>query len=173
MRLLLHVCCADCGLKMISVLDETDEVVAYYYNPNIHPRSEYQSRLAAVKKMLNIKIVVPDWRPGDYFSNIDMKNRCGSCWRLRLKEVARYAKENGFEAFSSTLLSSKYQNRKMVEKTGDVVGKEYGIVFWKPKEMNCDLKTSGFYKQFFCGCIYSMRERFEEKYAGKPDVRIG
>lgn len=163
-KILLHVCCADCGLKMLAGADEENEIMVYYYNPNIHPRSEYLSRLAAVQKMIKNKIIVPDWRPEEYFKNIDAKDRCQSCWQLRLRKTAEYAAKNGFDGFGSTLVASKYQQREKIIEIGEDLARKYKLVFWQPKEINCELKTSGFYKQFFCGCVYSLRERFEEKY---------
>jgi len=81
-----------------------------------------------------------------------------------LEATAKYAAENNFEVFSSTLVTSEYQNQEKIEKIANKLAEKYKIKFWKPKEMCCDLKTSGFYKQFFCGCVYSLRERYEEKY---------
>lgn len=164
MKLLLHLCCADCGLKMLEEMSQEAEVTVYYYNPNIHPRAEYLARLAAVQRMIKTKIIVPDWRPGEYFKDVDVKNRCIDCWKLRLERTAAFAKDNGFEQFSSTLLASQYQNRDKISAIGEQLSIKYGIEFWKPKKINCELRTSGFYKQFFCGCVYSLRERFEEKY---------
>jgi predicted adenine nucleotide alpha hydrolase (AANH) superfamily ATPase len=74
---------------------------------------------------------------------------------------------NGFEYFSSTLVTSEYQDQKSIEKIAESKAKKMGIKFWKAKNICCDLKTSGFYKQFFCGCVYSMKERYEEKYKVK------
>jgi len=186
MKLLLHACCADCALKFLeSAKTENIETTIYYYNPNIHPRAEYLTRLLALRKVVEKKanIIVPDWRPRDYFNRINPSplgklgvspfdngdpvgkpNRCIKCWNLRLEATAKYAAENNFEVFSSTLVTSEYQNQEKIEKIANKLAEKYKIKFWKPKEMCCDLKTSGFYKQFFCGCVYSLRERYEEKY---------
>lgn len=186
MKLLLHACCADCALKFLeSAKNEDLETTIYYYNPNIHPRAEYLTRLLALRKVLEkkVKIIVPDWRPREYFEslnpseptpnpsldkegrkNLDRPSRCIKCWNLRLEATAKYATENGFDAFSSTLVTSEYQDQAKIEKIANNKAKKYGISFWKPKKICCDLKTSGFYKQFFCGCVYSMKERYEEKY---------
>jgi len=154
-------------------------VVIYYYNPNIHPRAEYLTRLLALRKVVEKKarIVVPDWRPREYFECINLpptpffdktgaikEQRCVRCWNLRLEATAKYAAENGYDTFSSTLVTSQYQDQDKIEKIAEAKAIKYKIKFWKPKEMCCDLKTSGFYKQFFCGCVYSMKERYEEKY---------
>ncbi len=175
MKLLLHACCADCALKFLeSIKNENLETTIFYYNPNIHPRAEYLARLGAIKKMLRekAKIIVPDWRPREYFQSTPnpsfnkegKKNRCLSCWNLRLEKTAKYAAKNGFETFSSTLVTSEYQDQEKIQKIAEAKAKKYKIKFWKPEHVCTCLKTAGFYKQFFCGCVYSMRERYEEKY---------
>jgi len=192
MKLLLHACCADCCFKFLkSTEDQNLETTIYYYNPNIHPRAEYTARLKAMQQIAaenKIKIIVPDWRPREYFENLNpspigklgaslldppeagrqgdliKEERCIKCWNLRLEATAKYAAENGFDAFSSTLVTSEYQDQEKIEKIAENKAVKYKIKFWKPKEICCDLKTSGFYKQFFCGCVYSLRERYEEKY---------
>lgn len=173
MKLLLHACCADCALKFLeSAKAEKIERTIYYYNPNIHPRAEYSARLKAMQQVAlenKVKIIIPDWRPVEYFEkvgqeNLERANRCVRCWDLRLDKSAEYAAKNGFEAFSSTLVTSEYQDEEKIEKIAKAKAEKYKIKFWRPKEVVKELKTSGFYKQFFCGCVYSLRERYEEKY---------
>lgn len=191
MKLLIHACCADCLLKMVESVKlekKFDEIEVYYYNPNIHPRSEYQSRLKAMQLMIGgLKMIIPDWRPSEYFQGtnpskspldpptaaqswraskggLKKSERCPRCWRLRLEKTAEFAKKNGFEAFTSTLLTSEYQNSEMIEKIGKEVGEKYQIEFFIPKNVCKKLETKGFYKQVFCGCCYSLVERFEEKF---------
>jgi predicted adenine nucleotide alpha hydrolase (AANH) superfamily ATPase len=185
MKLLLHACCADCALKFLeSAKNENIEVTIFYYNPNIHPRAEYSARLKAMQQICTenkVKIIIPDWRPREYFESFNLSalraspldrgdlekpNRCIKCWNLRLEATAKYAKQNRFEAFSSTLVTSEYQDQDKIEKIALEKAKKYDIKFWKPKEVVKELKTSGFYKQFFCGCVYSLKERYEEKYRG-------
>ena len=182
MKLLIHACCADCLLKMVESIKAEkrfDEIEVYYYNPNIHPRSEYQSRLKAMQLMIgDLKMVVADWKPSEWFENnlpkslfdkrdFSKPNRCIKCWELRLGRTAEFAKKNGFEAFSSTLLTSEYQNEKMIEKIGKEIGEKIGIEFFIPQNICKKLETKGFYKQVFCGCCYSLVERFEEKFNEK------
>lgn len=174
MRLLLHACCTDCILKFIDSIKEEKEkfkeIVVYFYNPNIQPRSEYLSRLKSLQKIAeekNIRVIVPDWSPKEYFKSIKSKKkgkRCLDCWSLRLEKSFKYAKENGFKMVSSTLISSQYQNREKIEEIGNNLAKKYGIEFWIAKNINCKLKTKGFYKQNYCGCCYSLVERSEEKF---------
>lgn len=122
MKLLLHACCADCALKFLeSAKSEDLEATIFYYNPNIHPRAEYLTRLLAIRKVVNekTKIIVPDWKPSEYFSAqggsatadppeagrqgdiVGRPNRCVKCWSLRLEATAKYAVENGYDTFSS------------------------------------------------------------------------
>lgn len=175
MKLLIHACCTDCLLKMVESIkaeNNFEEIQIYYYNPNIHPRSEYQSRLKAMQLMIkDLKLIIPDWKPSDYFekvgSGVKKPERCLKCWNLRLEKTAKFAKENGFESFTSTLLTSEYQNGEMIEKIGKEIGKKYEIDFFVPKNVCKHLETKGFYKQVFCGCCYSLVERFEEKFNEK------
>jgi epoxyqueuosine reductase len=169
MKLLLHACCADCVLKFLESAKEKkfDEINVYYYNPNIHPRSEYQSRLAAIQQVLpkTVKLIIPDWRPQDYFSVVkNPDDRCSFCWRLRLSKTAEYAVKNNYSHFSSTLLTSHYQDQNIIKNVGVSLAETHKVSFYIPKNICSDLETSGFYKQFFCGCVYSLEERFEEKY---------
>ena len=182
MKMLIHACCADCLLKMVESIKEEnkfEEIQVYYYNPNIHPRSEYQSRLKAMQLMIgDLKMIVPDWKPSEWFGSmkptlpslekggLKKSERCPKCWKLRLKETANFAKENGFDSFSSTLLTSEYQNSEKIQKIGKIIGKKYNIHFLIPKNICKKLETKGFYKQVFCGCCYSLIERFEEKFRG-------
>ncbi|HEX8923434.1 MAG TPA: epoxyqueuosine reductase QueH [Patescibacteria group bacterium] len=175
MKLLLHGCCADCSLKFLESIKENkdiDEVDIYYYNPNIHPRSEYVSRLEAMQKICKetgTKLIIPDWSPKEYFKiqnpgATTEKERCPKCWDLRLGKTTMFAKEKGYEYFSSTLVTSQYQNQVAIRKIAQKWEKETGVKFFEPEKVCCELETKGFYKQFFCGCVYSMKERFEEKY---------
>ena len=168
-KLLLHACCADCVLKFIesAKADNFDDVVVYYYNPNIHPRAEYLTRLKAIQS-LNLNLVVADYSPKDYFQVLEgpaLPGRCHACWSLRLSKTADYALNYGFTHFSSTLVTSEYQDTKTIITIANNLSKKLKIKFYLPKEICCDLKTTGFYKQFFCGCVYSLTERYQEKYS--------
>lgn len=177
MKLLIHACCADCLLKMMeSIKNEREikkmnEIEIYYYNPNIHPRSEYLARLKAFKQVAEdkkIKTVTANWSPKEWFSkmngNFEKPNRCENCWELRLKKSFEYAAKNNFEAVSTTLLTSHYQNKNKIEEIGKSFEKEFGIKFLVPDKLSCDLKTTGFYKQNYCGCCYSLAEAWGEKF---------
>lgn len=167
-KLLLHACCTDCVLKFIESAksDNFDNITVYYYNPNIHPRAEYLTRLKAIQS-LNLNLVVADYSPKDYFQVLAgpaRPGRCINCWNLRLSKTADYAVKNGFTHFSSTLVTSEYQDQSTIKNVGALLAKAHKIKFYIPKHICCDLKTTGFYKQFFCGCVYSLTERYQEKY---------
>jgi predicted adenine nucleotide alpha hydrolase (AANH) superfamily ATPase len=181
MPILIHACCADCALKLIKTLNnqgyDSKDITIYFYNPNIHPRSEYCSRLKAIQKISEeekLKLVVADWSPKEYFGAIKTKSfpnpsfdkarRCIKCWKLRLERSAEYAKEKGFEQFSSTLLSSHYQDSEKIKKIGKHIADNYNLNFFIPEKIDKDLHTKGFYKQIYCGCCYSLKERMEEKF---------
>lgn len=156
MKLLIHGCCADCLLKMkesVKKRKRISEIKVYYYNPNIHPRSEYQSRLKAMQQITKKdELIVADWRPKEYFEAIKSRvkgKRCLDCWKLRLEKTAQFASKNGYQAFSSTLLrSSNYQNDKRIEEIGKV-GEKYKIEFVLPKNLCKELDTKGFTNRFF------------------------
>jgi epoxyqueuosine reductase len=186
--MLLHVCCADCTLKFIESLKNipeyrNTEIHLFYYNPNIHPQSEFTARQMALKKIAeenNLKLIVKNWTPDDYFSNIgdlngvsrnDKKLRCPRCWQLRLSRTFQYAKENGFSEVSSTLVTSKYMDQDRVLEIANKLADKYEIKFIKPNVSSCDIKTSGFYKQNYCGCVYSLKEKLEEKHLVKTLIK--
>jgi epoxyqueuosine reductase len=170
LKLVVHTCCADCLLNTINYLQKKNivpseqNIVCLYYNPNIHPRSEYLERLNAIKKILpkEIKLVVADYKPKEYIDAIGETNskpeRCKICWTLRLKFLFDYAKKNNIKIVTTTLLSSNYQNREEILRIGKELEKEYGIKFLEVDTgENC--KHSGFYKQNYCGCCLSLMEK--------------
>ena len=123
MKILLHICCAPCliyPLKRIN--DQGFTAKGFYYNPNIYPVDEYNRRKEAVialSKELKIGTELPEYLPAEFSravnANYQAPQRCAGCWRLRLQRTALYAKENGFDAFSSTLLVSPYQNQDLLK----------------------------------------------------------
>ncbi|MHC1716848.1 MAG: epoxyqueuosine reductase QueH [Candidatus Dojkabacteria bacterium] len=174
--LLVHTCCADCFLNSMKYLqeenlvDERTEIVSLFYNPNIHPRSEYYERLNALKKViagvkdLKIKLVIPDYRPTEYMEMVrdNLQKRCQSCWELRLRYVFQYARENGIKYLTSTLLTSHYQSKDIIMKIVNKINKEYSLEFIEVDD-RCNCKNTGFYKQNYCGCCFSLIEKMESK----------
>ncbi len=173
MRLLLHTCCAPCLIYPLERLkDKGFEVTCFFYNPNIHSFSEYNKRkeaLADFSKWNAIDTIYLDYVPSDFFRAINLKEhkpeRCAICWRLRLTKTAEFAKEKGFDYFSTTLLVSPYQDHELLKKIGDEIAKERNIIFYyedfRPgfKKAQETAKQKGMYLQKYCGCIYSETER--------------
>jgi len=173
MKLLLHTCCAPCLIYPLERLREKGyEVTGFFYNPNIHPFSEYKSRKQAVEG-LNTEVVYPEYLPQEFFQEINNKEtnpgRCTACWELRLRKTAKQAKEKGFQYFSTTLLVSPYQDQELLKKIGHAVAKDEGVEFYyedfRPgfRTAHDKAKQQGIYCQKYCGCIYSEIERHNKK----------
>jgi epoxyqueuosine reductase len=179
--MLLHVCCADCGLKMTDAISrdpsmKNEEIHLYFYNPNIHPQSEFTARQVALQKIAaekNLKLIIANWTPGDYFnaqSALDDQQRfnkalrCPNCIRLRLTRTFEFAAQNGYTSVSSSFQTSNYVPNGVLLEIGRELSERTGLLFYEPQEIDCDLKTKGFYKQNYCGCAYSLLERMGEKY---------
>lgn len=178
-NILIHTCCADCLLNTVKNLKKAGHITSksnialLFYNPNIHPRSEYLERLNAVKKILpkvqeyaNTKLTIPNYSPKEYFAQIlpkgtDEATRCVFCWQMRLKNLFEYAKKNGFEYVTTTLLTSHYQDRDKILQIAHALAKEYGIALLEVDHL-CNEKHSGFYKQNYCGCCFSLTEKYLE-----------
>jgi len=176
MKILLHICCANCAISPIEkIRAEGNEVVGYFFNPNIHPYQEYQKRLDALKQYsekTGLQVIYRDeYLLEEFLRNVSHreKERCQYCYSLRLEATAQEAKNKGFDAFSTTLLESAHQNHALIKETGERMGKKVGILFYyedfrqnwrKGVEVS---KAMGLYRQQYCGCIYSEKERFMGK----------
>ncbi len=169
-RLLLHICCAPCLCHPYRVLSsENVDFTGFWYNPNIHPYQEYQARLQSVKDFARehkMPAVFRDDYPLEQTLELLSRERCQGCYRLRLEETARQAKAQGFQAFSSTLLYSIYQKHDLIRELGTEIGKRQGVEFYYR-----DLRTGweegrrismeeNLYRQKYCGCIFSERDRY-------------
>lgn len=173
-NIVIHTCCADCLLNALTnlesrgVINSKTSIISLFYNPNIHPRAEFYERLNAVKKIFpklkekwNIKLVIPDYSPKEYMKEILEKgseNRCGLCWELRLRFAFEYAKKNEFKNLTTTLLTSHYQDKEILEKIAKKIGKKYNIKFHTIDDSSNKVH-SGFYKQNYCGCCFSLTEK--------------
>jgi epoxyqueuosine reductase len=165
-KTLVHVCCADCGLKLLDQL--SGEVVLYFYNPNIHPESEWKARKEAVKQVFadkKVDLIFTNWTPKDYFSQVPGPvDRCRYCWRVRLAQTFAYAAAHGFDQVSSTLFTSLYHDQTVLRGIAQALSDEHKIGMFFPTKTDHCKKTVGFYKQNYCGCIYSLGEKYREKY---------
>lgn len=176
MRILLHTCCGPCSIFPVSVLRaEGHRVTACYANPNIHPYREWEKRLATLREYLaaeGVDLEVDDrYDLKGYLAAVlpladDPARRCPACYRIRLAEVARRAAEGGYHAFSTTLLVSPYQKHEAVAEAGHQAGRACGVSFYyrdfRPgwKEAVRVSRELGMYRQGYCGCLFSERERY-------------
>ncbi len=172
-KVLLHTCCAPCSLSCIEPLRaEGIEPVAFWYNPNIHPWKEYEARrdcLLTYAPTIGMQVeVLEEYGLRDFVRHVagDIDHRCTWCYEHRLAVSARYAAEHGYEAYTTTLLSSVYQNHELIAAAGERYAKEYGVQFlyrdFRPhfREGNAKARELGFYMQKYCGCVFSEEDRY-------------
>lgn len=188
-RLLLHACCAPCSSYVLEYLSNYFEIDLLYYNPNISPKEEYEKRLEELKRLIG---AMPFKRPvrllpckydGEVFAEMakglelvpEGGERCEKCFRLRLTEAAREARQGGYDYFTTTLSISPLKNAETLNRIGEEVGKEMGVPhlpadFKKKDGYKRSLELSreyGLYRQDYCGCLYSKAEREAEKRKGE------
>lgn len=185
MKLLLHVCCGPCALYPLKVLRAGGhEVQGYFFNPNIHPYAEYVRRKETLEAFAKSEgwpvIFAREYPVEEYFRSVAYResDRCRFCYVLRLRQTARVAKNGGFEAFTTTLLVSPFQKHDLIREVGESAAAEYGLTFAYHDfragfaEAVRRSKELGMYRQKYCGCIYSEKERFirEERKNGSISV---
>ena len=173
MKTLLHICCAPCANQCVDVL-RTDgfQVSGFWYNPNIHPFTEYRSRRNTLREYA-AAIELPVIEKNDYglrpFVRAvaeDIEKRCGKCYEMRLFETAKQAKALGFDSFTSSLFISPYQNHELMREVAERAALENGVEFlyrdFRPyfKAGQEYARTQGFYMQKYCGCVFSEEERY-------------
>lgn len=178
-KLLLHCCCAPCSSHCLEVLHQYFDITAYFYNPNITDYDEYIKRYHElsrfVKNVYTDKTVVTFLEEHDSKRFLDMAKgmehlpergaRCYECYKLRLDKSARYAKENGFDVFTTTLSISPHKNAAWLNEIGEELSDKYGITYlysdFKKKngyKRSIELSEQyGLYRQNFCGCEFSRR----------------
>lgn len=177
MKLLLHTCCAPCSVYCIDTLrNEGIEPTVYWFNPNIHPYMEYKARrdcLNEYTKLINVEAIFEDdYGLKEFCKNVigDLENRCVNyCYKVRLEQTVKYAKEHGYDSFSTTLLVSPYQNHEAIKELGEKLAKEYGIEFVYRdfrvgfREGQRKARELGLYMQKYCGCIFSEEDRYYDR----------
>ena len=176
--LLLQSCCGPCSSYVLAYLVEFFDITLLFYNPNIQPREEYNKRLFWLERLAggyngDIKLLQCGY-DGESFERVSAGfeeepeggTRCTECFRLRLGETARLAKERGFEYFCSTLTLSPHKDSERINKLGLAFEREYGVK-WLPSDFkkrggygrSLELsKQLGLYRQSYCGCIFSLAE---------------
>ena len=173
MKTLLHICCAPCANQCVDVL-RTDgfQVSGFWYNPNIHPFTEYRSRRNTLREYA-AAIELPVIEKNDYglrpFVRAvaeDIEKRCVKCYEMRLFETAKQAKALGFDSFTSSLFISPYQNHELMREVAERAALENGVEFlyrdFRPyfKAGQEYARAQGFYMQKYCGCVFSEEERY-------------
>lgn len=176
MKLLMHTCCAPCSVMCIETLKaEGIEPTLYWYNPNIHPLKEYKMRkntLVDYASSINVKLILEnEYGLRKFIEGIypDFDDRCGFCYKIRLEKTAEYASQNGYDAFTSTLLVSPYQNHGLMKKIANEAAEKFGVKFlyrdFRPffKEGQEKAKEKELYMQKYCGCVFSEEDRYTQK----------
>ncbi len=175
-KLLLHTCCAPCSSYVLEYLASIFDITVYYYNPNITEKNEYTFRTEEVKRLLaemtdnTVHFAEGEYEPKSFFDAVkglesekEGGKRCSRCYRLRIKKTAEYAKEHGFDYFTTTLSISPLKNAEKLNEIGkeesEKVGVKYLFSDFKKKngyKRSIELsKKYNLYRQNYCGCIFS------------------
>ena len=184
-RLMLHSCCAPCSSYTLEYLSDFFEISVLYYNPNISPEAEFEKRFEEQKRLIEslpaknkISLIKGDYNPSEFYEiakgleNVkEGYERCFKCYRLRLEKTAQIAKENDFDYFCTTLSISPLKNSQKINEIGFDIAEKYGVK-WLPSDFK---KKEGYkrsielsrkydlYRQDFCGCVYSKKEKESEE----------
>ena len=188
--ILLHSCCAPCSSYCLEYLSKYAKITAFYYNPNITDRAEYEHRVAELQRLIeemfkkDSEVYRPNFLEGEYnpdaFYNIakglesepECGRRCIKCYDLRLRKTAEEAVRGGYDYFTTTLTISPLKDAQILNRLGIKLGEEYGV-----KYLPSDFKKNGgyqrsielsrdfnLYRQNFCGCEYSKGGTYGEKH---------
>lgn len=184
-RLLLHSCCAPCSSAVLEYLSQYMSITVFYFNPNIFPEEEFLHRIAELKRLIGelpcqnkVNFIEHGWQSERFYSAVKgLENipeggeRCFACYRLRLEETAKLAAETGFDYFTTTLSVSPYKNAGKLNEIGEELAEKYGVKhlpsdFKKRDGYKRSIELSakyGLYRQDYCGCIFSKKEREQVK----------
>ena len=178
--LLLHSCCGPCSSSVLELLAQYFDVTVLWYNPNLYPEEEFIKRLDTQKQLIDAigkdgvpaKLLILPWRSEEYFARVkglenepEEGRRCHECFRLRLYETAKTAKEQGFAWFCTTLTVSSRKDAVVINAIGREAAAEYGVK-WLPSEFKKRegnhrsiilSQKYGLYRQEYCGCVFSLK----------------
>jgi predicted adenine nucleotide alpha hydrolase (AANH) superfamily ATPase len=192
-KVLLHSCCAPCAGEIMEAISASGiEQTILFYNPNIHPIEEYEIRKNENKRYadkLGIECIDLDYDMKNWFSRVkglekepERGKRCTVCFDMRFEVTALYAKEHGFEVFSSSLGISRWKDLKQINGCGERAaskyeGMEYWSINWRKKGGSARMlelsKKENFYQQEYCGCSYSLRDSNEWRVKNnRPKIKI-
>ena len=180
-KLLLHSCCAPCSSYVLEYLSNYFYLTVLYYNPNIYPEDEYYHRAVEQKEFPTkypVTFVEGNFEPERFYETVkgyenirEGGERCFRCYELRLREAAEYAKKLNCDYFTTTLSISPMKNAAKLNAIGGMLAEEYGIPYlYSDFKKRDGYKRStvisaeyGMYRQDYCGCVFSKREREEQK----------
>ena len=193
-KLLLHSCCAPCEGEVLETLLHSEiQPTVFFYNPNIHPKKEYEIRKEEDKRFcekMGIEHVDVDYDPMTWFKRIkglewepERGARCTQCFDMRFERTALYAHENNFQIISSSLGISRWKNMAQINSCGERAASRYSnITYWTynwrkaggSQRMIEISKRENFYQQEYCGCVYSLRDTNKWRTSqGRKKVEIG
>lgn len=175
--LFLHSCCAPCSSYVLEYLSQYFEITVFFYNPNIFPREEYRKRVEEMRRLIvemkfshPVKLTEGRYDPQEFFAMAkgleqipEGGERCFKCYRLRMEEAARLAKEGGYDYFTTTLSISPLKNAVKINEIGEDLEKQYQVThlpsdFKKKNGYKRSIELShehNLYRQNYCGCVYS------------------
>jgi predicted adenine nucleotide alpha hydrolase (AANH) superfamily ATPase len=176
-KLLLHICCATCAAYALDLLKRDYGVTAFFYNPNIYPADEYQHRFSEAQDYCQKNSIPFIEEPPDqdkwflltkgHEKDPERGERCTICYRMRLQKTAEYAHMHNFDLFGTDLSISPHKDAERLNKLGKELEKQHGVKYLEADFKKQDgfkkamkiSKREGFYRQDYCGCIYSMKAR--------------
>ena len=183
MKMLLHACCGPCACYPSEKLRaDGKDFDILYFNPNIHPYKEFKQRLSTLmdfcKKQQIELFVDKEYNLEECVRGMlaEPTVRCAYCYRMRLRYAAKFAKENGYDCFSTTLLVSPYQKHALIIKEAEAAAEEFGIPFYyedfrEGYQRGVDISLElGLYRQQYCGCVFSERDRYEMRKKAEPGI---
>ncbi len=175
-KTLLHTCCAPCSVSCVEQLrTEGIEPVSYWFNPNIHPYQEYKARrdtLIGYAEQISMELIVQEnYGLREFTCAVaeDIAHRCGKCYAMRLDQAAKFAAENGFDSFTSTLFVSPYQQHDLMAQIAEQAAKKWGVTFlyrdFRPgfRSGQQQARELGLYMQKYCGCVFSEEDRYAKQ----------
>lgn len=191
-RLLLHSCCAPCSSYVLEYLSRYFEITVFYYNPNIYPPEEFGKRVEEQKRLIAqlpaehpISFLDGPYEPERFYEMArgleqvpEGGERCFKCYRLRLTETAEMARAGKYDYFTTTLSISPLKNAEKLNEIGGQLAKDYGVdyLYSDFKKRNGYKRSTelsreyGLYRQDYCGCVFSMRERRTQQKAAVKEI---
>jgi len=175
-KMLLHICCAPCSTHVVESLKSDNKLTGYFYNPNIHPESEYllrENEMKSYADLINLDLVCEEYDPERWFeltSGMDDlpegDKRCSICYEMRLNKCACYAEEHSYDIIATTLSISPHKNAEKINEIGSRIDDCHKLQFYEADfkkkggfEKSIQMsKQFGLYRQSYCGCVFSKKE---------------